>query len=277
MPQKILTVPTDRISARISNFTIGLARLSLRDRVEDATCAGSGTLVTIGGVDGLLTAAHVIDALPKEGSVGVVLYQSRFMQKQVIEMGKTQQAVIRGEEFGIDGPDLGFLRLPDENLGWLKATNSFYNLSIRREKALADETPTPHYFDAVVGMIDELTKEVRIDDPKLRAKSFTAILCNGQITTSREKNGLDLLDLTVSAYPDFPLPSSFEGMSGGALWRFFVEEKDKDSVVIESRLIGVPFHQSLGKDHVRVITCHGARSVYGALVGKIRERWREAR
>jgi len=50
--------------------------------------------------------------------------------------------------------------------------------------------------------------------------------------------------LATEHEPTFKIPSSFEGMSGGALWRFYVVEKDGGQEVIDSRLIGVPFHQS---------------------------------
>jgi hypothetical protein len=55
-------------SAReIANFSVGLAKLIVRDKAEDAIPAGSGTLVTIGSVAGILTAAHVVKNLPDAG------------------------------------------------------------------------------------------------------------------------------------------------------------------------------------------------------------------
>ena len=64
MLQKKAYFSTEDISREISHFTVGFAALSVKDHVEDATSAGSGTLVTIGSVEGILTAAHVVEALP---------------------------------------------------------------------------------------------------------------------------------------------------------------------------------------------------------------------
>jgi len=47
IPRKF-ELPTSEISGIISNFTISFVKLSIRDGIEDAVSAGSGTLVTVG-------------------------------------------------------------------------------------------------------------------------------------------------------------------------------------------------------------------------------------
>jgi hypothetical protein len=86
--QKVFQISTAEISRDISSFTIGFARLIAQNNVEDVTSAGSGSLVTVGSVHGILTAAHVVDALPARGNVGLVTYAENSMQftKHVIEM-----------------------------------------------------------------------------------------------------------------------------------------------------------------------------------------------
>ena len=69
MSQKKFLLSTEQISKGIAHFTIGFARLTASKTAEDAESAGSGTLVTIGSLHGVLTAAHVLDALPKKGAV----------------------------------------------------------------------------------------------------------------------------------------------------------------------------------------------------------------
>jgi hypothetical protein len=62
---------TDELAAEVANYTIGFVdvstdRLVLDDRpvhIKDASSAGSGTLVKIGQMEGVLTAAHVIRRL----------------------------------------------------------------------------------------------------------------------------------------------------------------------------------------------------------------------
>lgn len=276
MTQRIVKISTAELSRQISDFTIGLAKLTVHDRAEDATCAGSATLASVGKIDGLLTAAHVLDALPKTGDVGIILFQNRTMQKQVIKIEDAElPIIIRAEEFGCNGPDLGFLRLPQTNVSWLKATNSFYNLKKRRDKVLGNESPVPNYVEAVVGMIDVFTKDVLVDDPTRRAKVFSAIFCSGEVRTNRNESGFDLLDVAITPYPDFPLPDNFQGMSGGALWRFYFFEKDNIPSIVEKRLVGVPFHQSAAEDGTKIITCHGPVGIHSALIDAITTQWPE--
>src|SRR5262249_26322417 len=155
----------------ISHYMIGLAKLSVHDRVEHAVLVGTATLVYVGSVPGLLTAAHVLDALPSSGDVAVVLFKSGKLQKQVIPMKYAVPVTIRGNEFNQNGPDLGFLRLPFNIAGSLNAIGSFYNLKKWRDSVFSDKKPAPNYVEALVGMIDELTHEIPVDKPLRRAKS----------------------------------------------------------------------------------------------------------
>jgi hypothetical protein len=98
MLQKKFLLSTEQISKEISYFTIGFARLIVKGKVEDAECAGSGSLVTIGSLHGVLTAAHVVNNLPKKGPVGIITHvedPSRFA-KQRIAMEHTQSVVLPG-------------------------------------------------------------------------------------------------------------------------------------------------------------------------------------
>jgi hypothetical protein len=56
---RIVILPTAGVSNAMAAYTIGFVRLEVHDRVEDAVGAGSGTLVSVGKVRGILTAAHV--------------------------------------------------------------------------------------------------------------------------------------------------------------------------------------------------------------------------
>ena len=44
MAEKIVRLSTAQISKEVADFTIGLVKLVARAQVEDAVCAGSGTL-----------------------------------------------------------------------------------------------------------------------------------------------------------------------------------------------------------------------------------------
>jgi hypothetical protein len=93
--------------------------------------------------------------------------------------------------------------------------------------------------DAIIGMIDERTKNLgvkdrheaaerqrgdsnptrtfRLERKSERWKGFEAILSNGDITSTRHDNGYELLAFAPAEYPDFRLPGNLRGTSAGAL------------------------------------------------------------
>jgi hypothetical protein len=233
-------------------------------------------LAFAGRVCGVLTAAHVLDGLPDQGEVGLVTLagQERQFRKQTIEMAETTKISIRGNGFGPDGPDLGFLRLPEKYLGWLRAINSFYNLTKSRDEYLANSTPGPDSVDAIVGMIHERTKTLMADN--LRKKGFEALFSDGRIVETRHATGHDLLSFLPTAYPDFQLPANFQGTSGGALWRVYIGVKDDVPQVVGKCLWGVPFYQSPpDKNNERTLTCHGPDGIYTSILDEIIRTWPE--
>ncbi len=87
-------------------------------------------------------------------------------------------------------------------------------------------------------------------------------------------DGHELHYFEPTSDPDFALPKSFEGTSGGAVWRFYVVEKgDGKTELIDRRLVGVPFYQSPTESGSREIICHGPRGIYGTLIDKIKAKW----
>jgi hypothetical protein len=279
MEDRKVELDPSQVSKEICDFEISLAKLSMQDGVEDAVCAGSGTLVAIGSVHGVLTAAHVLNELPNTGSVAVVLHRENSLQyqRQTIDMQRADKLVIYERErgYGPSGPDLGFLRLPLQDVGWLKATNIFYNLSTRRNEVLAGKTPGPFFMDDISGMIHELTKELPPDRPLVRMKRFQAIFCGGKSRKATVKTGYDLFDFEVLPSPGFALPASFEGASGGAIWRLYCEVNEDEPIVVGKRLHGVPFHQTHTEDGKTIIAYHGPKDIYGLLIDKVTEKWPE--
>jgi hypothetical protein len=268
MSQKKFLLSTQQISKGIAHFTIGFARLTASKTAEDAESAGSGTLVTIGSLHGVLTAAHVLDALPKKGAVGIVTFVDRpsDFQKQIVMMENTEEVVMRGKDFGQIGPDLGFLRLPEESLGWLKAKNSFYNLPKHRADVLAHKEPTASHVDSLTGIIHEFTKDAPTGRPSERRKEFTVIFCGARLAALRYPANYELYYYEPTNDPGFTLPKSFQGTSGGAVWRFYVAEKNGSVDVVDRRLIAVPFYESLSSNGKREITCHGPKGIYGPFI-----------
>jgi hypothetical protein len=266
-------IPIDEISRFAANFTIGFARISVNNKTEDAGSAGSGSLISVGSVKGILTAAHVLEALPDEGNVGIIMHQPS--AKPVIDMSLAQKLKIGGEASGVSGPDLGFLWLPLPTATALEARLSVYSLSRRREDALANAVPAPTSIDAIVGIISELTEDVPSGRKTVRKKAFKAIFGPGCSSSLTETGEHDYFDFEVKSAPGFTLPNSFKGTSGGAVWRFYMEKKDGAVSVVNSRLVGVPFFETL-RDGKVIVSCHGLKSIYSVLLNEIRKKWPDA-
>jgi hypothetical protein len=271
-----INLPTTPFATAIASFTVGLVKLSVHGGIEDAAGSGSGTLVSIGDVRGILTASHVLENLPNRGQVGIVefLAETVHYRKRVIEMADAKKITIGGEACAPHGPDLGFLRLPRESVGWFTGLNSFYNLKKHRNDATEDNPPTPNFMHAVIGLVEERTKPLPEERPGERRKGFGAVFSDGNIVSTDRKNEFDLIEFSPKRYSDTVLPSDFEGTSGGALWRVFFEIDQDQPKVVGSRLWGVPFHQSgPSNDGSRTITCHAISGVYGALMDLILNEW----
>jgi hypothetical protein len=178
-------------------------------------------------------------SLPQKGAVGIVIFVDRpsDFQKQIVMMENTEEVVMRGKDFGQIGPDLGFLRLPEESLGWLKAKNSFYNLPKHRADVLARKEPTASHVDSMTGIIHAFTKDAPTGRPSERRKEFTAIFCGARLAALRYPANYELYYYEPTNGPGFTLPKSFQGTSGGAVWRFYVAEKDGSVDVVDRRLI----------------------------------------
>jgi hypothetical protein len=274
--ERIVTIPTAGVSQAMAAYTIGFVKLEVHHNVEDAIGAGSGTLVSVGKVRGILTAAHVLDNLPDRGEVGIVEYkgESIHYRKRTIEMANTAKIVLRGETFGPDGPDLGFLRLARETVGWFEAIGSFYNLLKHRSDA-SHPVPSPHSTEAIVGMIDERTKDLPAERPRERRKGFEALFSNGTISGGREVGGYDLFDFAPTDYPDFKLPGDYQGTSGGAVWRIYLKVSGEKPEVAGARLWGVPYYQTKKNGGGHTLTCHGMGAVYKQLLDAVVAKWPE--
>jgi hypothetical protein len=276
VPREII-VPTGAFSDHISNYSIGFVGLKKEHNVEDAVCAGSGTLVRLGKVLGILTAAHVLEALPDSGEVGLAQFFGREIhyRRQTIKMEHSTKILIGGQANEPSGPDLAFLRLAEKDVGWLAAIQSFYNLNVHRDDDMK-EAPATHSELCIVGAIDERTKNLPPEREGERRKGFEAIITDANQMWTKQTNELSTVGVKPKSYPDFTLPGGFGGTSGGGLWQIFFNEVDGKATFVTARLAGVPFYQSApDADGLRVLTCHSKGDIYGQLVDTLLGRWPE--
>jgi hypothetical protein len=79
----------------LSDYSIGFVLPAAAPGVLDASLGGSGTLATVDGTHGILTARHVIELLEKSQHVGLVLAGSTTQLHNVlVNMDHCQRVVL---------------------------------------------------------------------------------------------------------------------------------------------------------------------------------------
>jgi hypothetical protein len=233
--------------------------------------AGSGTFVTSNGRFGILTAAHVLEILPTEGRIGLVLpgVPETQVQYPTIEIEHTDRLAWGSSSSGDRGPDLGVLRISAADARRFEAFASFYDLEKRRDRALTSP-PRP---DAggwfLCGTVGCWTEDLLPESGLINVKGF-ARLCGG-VATPRWRDGgsYDYYELDVQN-DRIGVPATFQGVSGGGLFQLLFREAAGQLEIVETILSGVAFFESGVREGMRVITCHGRRSIYAHLLSHIR-------
>ncbi|MBI1385844.1 MAG: hypothetical protein GC150_13135 [Rhizobiales bacterium] len=256
---------------RLRWYVVGLLRLGRNSGAETADSAGSGTLVQIGASYYILTAAHVAAKLPQSEDVGILRFPGNpgQMQGLKLNMAHVEPTVIGGEPFSEKGPDLALLRLPENFASTLKATNSFCNMSLKRDAALDGKVPSRKCFDCVAGVVAERTSPVEVAaDGKLAKRLFEASIEPGILGAFSTSDGFDLAEFTPQVDEGYVAPNSYGGVSGAALWRIFCEEGEGGILTVkEPWMYGLAFWQSDPRqDGSRTIQCHGPNGLYEKLI-----------
>jgi hypothetical protein len=249
-------------------FTIGFVK------INDARVAsmGSGTPVTLGSIGGILTCAHVLEEVVKLDEIGIVYFPVRSSDCQTLRVPRSDidYVEIGRPPWTEVGPDMGFVRLPPATMSALKAVASVLNVEKQRAAVLADEPDPQNAFDMVTGVIAEWTSPTSVAGSTATTQ-FELLLNVGEVIDSKEVGGFDIYRFKPKPAPGFALPGTYEGTSGGGLWRLYTKKNDDGSFsLVQRRLAGIAFWQT---PPPRNIICHGQRSLYENLVQAIRQRW----
>lgn len=270
-------------SQYIANFSVGFLRFGNNYNEEDLSPAGSGALVSIDSVHGILTAAHVLKALPLHGRVGLIRFTpSPTIQRLSIDLAYSDRLVIGGDGQSDDpepkSPDIGFLRLTTRDVTTLEAAGSvFFNLANRRQSILAGVPSGNFYFEGIAGIVPEWSLDGLQEEGKYLLRGFRGMFGVGLVQREYELDGFDLSSFATSQVPPSKSPLSYKGVSGGALWRIYIsKDVNGHTFVSDKQIFGCAFHQSPVIDKQRVITCHGPKSVYGKLYDDVQKRWASA-
>ena len=271
MPDVELTASEMRINREIASSLVGLVRVSASSKREDAQPLGSATLVTIGGRSGLLTAAHVLNVAPRV--VGLVRFPPHGgkVERPMVDLGHAQRVAFGLGNIGAEGPDIGFVELPSDAKTSLEARgNVFFNLDLRRDSVTAGRYETKPYMHCTVGVIAEWTTEFQ--GPSTLVKNIEGFNQLGKISPTRTHAGFDLIDFVPHFSDDDKRPTSYGGMSGGALWRIMGVLDNGTFVVTDKVLHGVVFYETPLSEGNRRLVCHGPLSIYSRLYDAISAR-----
>jgi hypothetical protein len=146
----------------------------------------------------------------------------------------------------------------------LESVGSTVNLSRQREHF--KEPLTSHlYMEAFSGSVGEWMGQPEDRQSHIELKN-TIMLIGGQISGLSSSSNYDRLLFTPGQIP-MP-PKSYEGMSGGGIWRFGLRGDDATGFSVEDRrLVGIAFYQT----EDRHIIAHGTESIYDRLLPRIAE------
>lgn len=253
------------IESIVGRSTVGFVDLGERS----VSSMGSGTLVTFGSIGGILTCAHVLERVIKRKEIGVVVFPARQAAFQAlrVDLSKTSLVTLREPPWSEAGPDLGFLHLPPILMSSLSSIASVINVEKQRANAMAGEPDPEHRVELVSGVISEWTGEA-IKTESTVTTTLNALLNIGRVVSKDNAHGFDLFHFEPVPEKDFVLPKSYQGTSGGGLWRLYMRKQDDGSFSLsQSRLVGVAFYER--PDDNRII-CHGQDSLYRRLFEKIR-------
>jgi hypothetical protein len=255
--------------AHVGRSTVGF----IRARDDPPSSLGSGTLIRFGNIFGVLSCAHVLEALQKEAEIGILCFPVRAAQIQTLRlpMDATDGIAIGSAPWDARGPDLAFLRLPAAMIGDIKRVATIANGDRHRQNILAGQPTPARRFCAVAGVVDEWTKPpiiTPIASGIAATTPFEALINVGHLFVDDES--VDRFRLQPVPGEGMTLPKSYKGMSGGGLWKFFLGQHDFS--IVQVRLIGVAYWEKPLGDELHILG-HGQTSIYETLFNAIRQKW----
>ncbi len=249
----------------------------LIDELDNPRPLGSGVFAKCGSINGILTCGHVANELPTDRIFGIAPFGERdgFDTRAIISGSSTvADAIVEYTPPGCrSGPDLAFIPMPEDKFAKLTPIVSVIDLDEEYKKALRVMSDDAKPYEAVAGFVDVLT------DPATTSGTKKTIEINGLVNVGKldgyENNRpWDLVAFRPEpdSYSSNP-PSSFDGTSGGGMWRLYVSEKASGEFdLIEARLVGIAFWEEYENGALKIIG-HGVKSIYQEMRSRIHSRW----
>jgi len=263
LPKDIIEQAADPIKL----YTIFLLSVQGSGNHEIIQPIGSGTLVSCRSSYGIVTAHHVIAS-----SVYQKAHEIGFVTGTTAHRGKLPKDILSEITVGkplplSNRPDLAFIRLPRESIGWLKAEKSFWNLDRWRKRIEEINLPKVAGLWFLLGSpVYSMGIEISGDSPREEIW-FPGMAGYSAPPHFFEEDEFDYLELAIEIPGASAAKIDFSGVSGGGIWQVILIDKGHGKISIgECVYRGVAFYQTeIDDEGNRKIICHGLRSIYERL------------
>lgn len=143
----------DELANMIHQFSVGIIGVTSE---LDAFLLGSGSLVKIEKIYGILTAKHVTDCFYQYPEIGIIISTKEHRFKIDREMLSIIEIPPLGTNQNPSFPDISIVILPLNNAITIDTHKAFYNLSKRRDIMLGSPLPLTSGIWGLCGLPDEL-------------------------------------------------------------------------------------------------------------------------
>lgn len=258
IPEELIRSATEHLW----QFTVGFVGVERKNKVEGATLLGSGVLVKAGGMHAFLTAAHVIDVLPRSGRLGLIL--STTPEQTTIDVSGINYLKIARGDRPKAGPDIAAVMLSSSVASAVASKKTFYNLTSRKERLLTVPPGDREGIWIASGFVEELTQIDSNPDPYETVKAFCHFGAVGGVDSYRVEDPHDYFAFPVSHPPNSAIPHNFGGVSGSGLWHVLLREDKRGVLTVDQYILqGLTYYQDPYVDGRSALRCHGAKTVYG--------------
>ena len=238
----------------IGSFTIALFAMS--DSPERLELAGTGTLYRFQGSHFILTAAHVwYEVLRTAQRVGITLDENIDHSFFIDVAAIVPSGPPRPQEWNEWGPDVIFLRVPDQHLGTINAYRLFYDPTI--------DGARPNNADGVEALVLMGTPAALGEFRRVHANITINGAFVGLDPPNHVREGFDYLDLDMDI-AELGAVRNFGGVSGGGLWSVLARWSPSGAMEWARTLVGVAFYQLRIENGHRTVRCHGIQSIEAA-------------
>lgn len=273
LSQKIIDLPSDFLmetTRSVLNHLVGLIRFGNKQSADIIQLIGSGTLVQLDDTFGILTAHHVLEAIPSKGHLGLILPYLDKEHRYSIDISHITKMPIARGDIDCEGPDLAFIKLPQPYISQIKAHGTFYNLSYGHKKVINDTIDIKIGMWAVSGFPNEYTKEIESIGCFDGVMKYEGNCLFGSVEKTYSSGDFDYIEMPADYKNDVPV--SFGGVSGGGLWHIVLEQPQQANIRVKSIILsGVVFYQSPLENNLRSLKCHGRMSVHQVVYDYIEE------